>query len=168
MQHIISQYPPNAPSPNFSQDAQRFSQPFQMTPPFQLVRANDSMWRTRLVIPEALNNDRLIPGIEFTRGPGNYFCCYCESLIMQFEHVFLDCGHHMHPMCTLRTMRDNGVDLESGDLFCPACHESSSNTCKYVPLLYRLSPNLYFIHSHKLNQFFSSTPKFTKTFNYFE
>src|SRR5271156_3792662 len=134
----ICRYPPNAASPVFSQTTQHSSTPDRSTPeiparPLQMTRSNamnPSMARAlsrfpgymRQVMPSNLRLNRIHPMVG--RGLGRDICCYCNQPIEEVLHGFLrSCFHHIHSLCVIETLYQNGCDADTGNLFCPVCHE---------------------------------------------
>ena len=80
------------------------------------------------LMPNRLSAPRFRPRVGRAVGQGDE-CAYCRHPIEEILHAYLyQCMHHMHSICVIENMYQNGVDDDTGNLFCPQCHATSNQS----------------------------------------
>ena len=79
-------------------------------------------YHARHVMPQTNGERRVMPRIGTAIGQGET-CAFCLRTIEEkFTHNVQPCRHLMHSICFLRNFIENGISVDNGSVFCPACH----------------------------------------------
>jgi Ring finger domain len=101
-----------------TQEPDQFVLPFRLRPQhYDFEETPGHIYQT---IPDRSN--RISPMIIADSAFGME-CSYCREQISNFIHWRMtNCNHHIHIICLFENMAANGIDIETGELFCALCN----------------------------------------------
>ena len=96
--------------------------PFQTGMQYAVARYGNMFQQ---LMPNHSTAPRFRPRVGKAFGEGHY-CGYCTHPIDEVSHTFLyTCFHHMHTLCIIDNMYQNGVSEQTANLFCPRCYRTT-------------------------------------------